>query len=80
MLQGVEADEPGIRGQQQVLIAAVFGALPGEFQRVDQDQPRRCAAAGGVARDRFRRESRDVANVAACSVTVAGESSSLVRW
>ena len=34
VLQRVEADEPGIRRQQRVLMTAVLGSLPGELHRV----------------------------------------------
>jgi hypothetical protein len=77
VLQRVEADEPGIRRQQRVLMTAVLGSLPGELHRVDQHQARRYPGAGVVERDRLRREADDVREGAACSVTVAGESSSV---
>ena len=77
VLQRVEADEHGIRGQQQMLVAAVLCALPGELHRIDEDQARRCPAAGAVDVIGSAAKPTTSANVAACSVTVAGESSSV---
>ena len=61
VLQRVEADEHGIRGQQQMLIAAVLRALPGELHRVDEDQPRRLSGRGCCRSvTRFGGEADDV--------------------
>jgi hypothetical protein len=38
LLQGVEADEARIRAQEQVLMSAVLGSLPGELQGVDEHE------------------------------------------
>jgi hypothetical protein len=42
-LQRVEADEPGVRRQQRVLLTAVLGSLPSELHRVDEHQSSRYA-------------------------------------
>jgi hypothetical protein len=76
VLQGVEADEHTIGGQQQVLMPAITRALPGELHRLDEHQTTRCAAADFVVRDRIRRKTATSATVPAWSVMVAGESSS----
>jgi len=66
VLQRVEADEHGIRGQQQMLVAAALCTLPGELHRIDEHQSRRCSAANPATS----------ANEAEWSVSVAGESRS----
>ena len=46
VLQRVEADEPGIRRQQRVLMAAVLRSLPRELHRIHEHQARWYAGAG----------------------------------
>ena len=77
VLQRVEADEHGIGGQERVLVAAALRSLPREFHRVDQDQSRRCPTARLSKVTGSAASRATSARVAACSVTVAGESSSV---
>ena len=60
VLQRVEADEPGVRAEQQMLVSAVLGSLPGELERLDQDQACWRGGAERVVCARIRRESDDV--------------------
>jgi len=60
VLQRVEADEHGIRGQQQMLVAAALCALPGELHRIDENQSRRCPAASAVDCEWFSGEAGHV--------------------
>ena len=59
-LQRIEADEARISGQQQVLMSAVFGSLPSEFQRLHKNQACWRSRAELVVCDRFRGESDSV--------------------
>ena len=77
VLQRVEADEPGIRGQQRVLVPAALGALPGEFHRIDEHEARGCLGTGVSIVIGSAAKLATSASVAECSVTVAGESSSV---
>ena len=60
LLQGGETDEHAIGGEQQMLTPAIPGALPGELQRLDEDQARRRAPPWSVDDDGIGREARDV--------------------
>ena len=61
MLQGVEADEHGIAGEEQMLMASVLRSLPGELHRIHEDADTRSAdlaqleqiANGYPSRERF---------------------------
>ena len=57
VLQRVEADEHGIRGQQQMLVTAALCALPGELHRIDEDESRRCPAASAIDGEWFSGEA-----------------------
>src|SRR5688572_10278656 len=45
VLQRVEADEPGIRRQQLMLLTAVLRSLPGELHRIHEHKARVCLGA-----------------------------------
>src|SRR5687767_13147192 len=59
-LQRVEANEPRVRVQQQMLMAAVFGALPRELEGLDQDQARWYSGFELVDRHGIRCQPDDV--------------------
>ena len=60
LLQRVEADEHGIRWQQQMLVAAALCALPGDLHRIDEDQSCRCPAASAIDGEWFSGEAGHV--------------------
>ncbi len=64
MLQGVQADEYGIAGEQKMLMAPVLGSLPRELHRIDEDEARSAFAVGRVEREGFGREARDLGQIA----------------
>ena len=45
-------------------MASVIGPLPGELHRIHEDEPRRAVCAGGIERQRFGREARDLRQLA----------------
>ena len=59
-LQSVKADEHGISGQQQMLVAAALCTLPRELHRIDEDQSCRCPAASPIDREWFSGEAAHV--------------------
>lgn len=60
VLQRVEADETRVRAQQQVLMTAVLGSLPGELECLDEHETCWCAGFERVVGDGIRREPDDI--------------------
>jgi hypothetical protein len=74
LLQGGEADQHGIGGQQAMRSGAAAGALPSQFGGVDEDQAARRAGLLRVERHIICREAGDVLERSGVSVTVEGAS------
>src|SRR5688572_27850111 len=60
VLQRVEADEPRVGAQQEVLMAAVLGSLPGELECIDEHETCWYAGFERVMCDGIRREPDDI--------------------
>ena len=60
LLQGVETDEHAIGGQKDVVMPAIARALPGELQRVDEDESCGTAGAEFVKDERVSRQADDI--------------------